>query len=73
VGTGVLALGGLRNWRGQVAFRKGRLINSPVFDEINVIPLRPRADIDRLKADSPDAAKKGEHTHSDQEEMRGGQ
>jgi len=73
----VLAL--RRKWnrvnRGGVAFGNGGLISDPIFDkgDIDVIAAGPCADIDCLKADSPDAAKKGEHTHSNQEKVRGGQ
>lgn len=60
--------------RGGVGFGKGGLISNPIFDkgDIDVIAAGPCADIDRLKADSPDAAKKDDDTQSDEEEMRRG-
>jgi hypothetical protein len=64
----------LWDWRsgGGVAFEKGTLISS-IFDKryIHIIPARPRVNIDSLKADGPDAAKKYEDTNSDEKEMRG--
>jgi len=74
VRPGVLALRRLWDWRsgGGVAFEKGTLISSPIFDEGYVlITARPRVNIDSLEADSPDAAKKYENTHGDEKEMRG--
>lgn len=67
-----------RKWnrvnRGGVAFGKGGLISDPIFDkgDIDVIAAGPCADIDCLKADSPDAPKKDDDTQSDEEEMRRG-
>jgi len=75
----MLALGRLRRWRSwrswrEVGLGKDVLIGSSVFGkrDINIIFTGPCADIDRLEADSPDAAKKDKDTHSDEEEMRGG-
>jgi len=58
--------------RGRFTFGKGSLISNPIFDddEINVITAGPRANIDRLKADSPDPTKKDDNTNSDEEEVR---
>jgi hypothetical protein len=72
----VLAL--RRRWnrvsRGGVRFREVGLISDLIFDkgDIDVIAAGPCADIDRLKADSPDAAEKDDDTQSDEEEMRRG-
>ena len=72
----MFALRRLENWasRGGVAFGKGRLIRNPIFHkgDINVVAAGPCANIDRLKADGPDAAKKDNDAHSDEEEMRCG-
>jgi hypothetical protein len=72
----VLALWRLLNClsRGRFAFGKGSLISDPIFDngDINVVAAGPCADIDRLKADGPDPAKKDDDTDSDEEEMRRG-
>lgn len=69
----MFALRRLGNWasRGGVAFGKGRLIRNPIFHkgDINVVAAGPCANIDRLKADGPDAAKKDNDAHSDEEEM----
>jgi len=58
--------------QGRFTFRKGSLISNPVFDNggINIVAVGPRANIDRLKADSPDPTKKDDDTDSDKEEMR---
>lgn len=67
-----------REWnrvnRSGVAFGKGGLISDTIFDngDLDVIAAGPCADIDRLKADSPDTAKKDDDTQSDEEEMRRG-
>ena len=60
--------------RGRFAFGKGSLISDPIFDnsDINVVAAGPCANIDRLKTDGPDSAKKDDNTDSDEEEMRRG-
>jgi len=74
----VLALAVRRVWNrvnwGEVRSGEGSLISDPIFDkgDIDVIAAGPCADIDRLKADGPDAAEEDDDTQSDEEEMRRG-
>ena len=55
-------------------FGKGSLISDLILDngDINIVAAGPCTNIDCLKADRPDAAKKNDDTHSDKKEMSHG-
>jgi hypothetical protein len=69
----VLALRHFGSWEGQSGVGFGR--RTPVYNTISdrgyvhVISARPRANINRLKADGPHTAKKDEDAQSDEKEM----